>query len=47
MSKYPKEQVPAEDFTRNSNKFVRSLRTPQQMMRYTIIENKTKNQSLN
>lgn len=47
MCKYPMDQVSAENLTRNSNKFVSSLRPPQQMMSYAIKKKKTRDQSVN
>ena len=46
MCKHRMDQVSAEYFTRNSNKFVSSLRPPQQMMSYAI-KKKTRDQSVN
>lgn len=46
MRKCHVKEVSAEDSNRNSNKFVSSLRPPQQMMSYAI-KKKTRDQSVN
>ena len=47
MCKHRMDQVSTEYFTRNSNKFVSSLRSPQQMVSYAIKKKKTRDQSVN
>ena len=48
LGKCPSDQVSAGDLTTNRNKLVRGLRLPpQQMRRYAITKNKTKDQSIN